>query len=380
MIKTYENIRRRNDGRLEARFVIDGTRHSCYGNNLTEVKKKVKELQLEHEKMGVIAKNIRLSDALQDYLSDIKRSKVKDTTYDRVESTFIHHIKDEFIGRMQIGAIEPKDIQRLLMEKCQQGMSISSIRKIYNLLGEFYRYAVATKNIGWNPMDLVDMPHTSKIQYLEKDMEVLSMDELKKVIEEAEKVKSDGVPVHRYGEAIILLLVTGLRSGELRGLHINHINLSEKQLLICQNVTYAKDREHGGIKYSIGNVKTKNSNRTIPLNDRAVLSIERLLQTTCNKKTGYLVCTSNGKIVTHSNLQRCYSEILECAGIRHMGLHSTRHTFATVVLKNAEEKGQIKEVSELLGHSKVSTTYQYYIKASDKDKRKLLNQLNELVS
>ena len=63
-----------------------------------------------------------------------------------------------------------------------------------------------------------------------------------------------------------------------------------------------------------------------------------------------------------------------------MGLHSTRHTFATVILKNAEDKGQIKEVSELLGHSKVSTTYQYYIKASDEDKRKLLDQLDALVS
>lgn len=62
-----------------------------------------------------------------------------------------------------------------------------------------------------------------------------------------------------------------------------------------------------------------------------------------------------------------------------MGLHSTRHTFATVVLKDAEDKGQIKEVSELLGHSQVSTTYEYYIKASDDDKRNLVNQLNTLV-
>ena len=62
-----------------------------------------------------------------------------------------------------------------------------------------------------------------------------------------------------------------------------------------------------------------------------------------------------------------------------MGLHSTRHTFTTVVLKDAEDKGQIKEVSELLGHSQVSTTYEYYIKASDDDKRNLVNQLNTLV-
>lgn len=63
-----------------------------------------------------------------------------------------------------------------------------------------------------------------------------------------------------------------------------------------------------------------------------------------------------------------------------MGLHSTRHTFATIILKDAEDRGQIKEVSELLGHSQVSTTYEYYIKPSDSDKRILIDQLGTLVS
>lgn len=74
---------------------------------------------------------------------------------------------------------------------------------------------------------------------------------------------------------------------------------------------YAKDREQGGIQYIIGGVKTKNSNREIPLNARAVLAIQRLLETICNHQTGYLVCTATGKIVTHSHLQQCYSAILK---------------------------------------------------------------------
>lgn len=32
----------------------------------------------------------------------------------------------------------------------------------------------------------------------------------------------------------------------------------------------------------------------------------------------------------------------------------------------------IKEVSELLGHSEVSTTYKYYIKTSNEDKRSMM--------
>lgn len=380
MKKVSISTRHRKDGNYEARIVINGKRYSRYGKSINEVKKKARALQEESEKGHVIAKHIRLNIALERYLVDMKRPKVKSTTYDRAESTFKHHIKDETLGRMQIGAITPQDIQALLSSQCDTGLSQSSIKKIYNLLGEFFRYATATKIIGCNPMELVEMPHISNIQYKQKEMEVLTVEEMKRVISVAEQIDKKGKPVFRYGEAIILLLLTGLRSGELRALNIKDVDFNRKLLYVRQNIVYSKDRENGGIRYSISEVKTQKSNRVIPLNDRAVLALKKMLETTCNYETGYFVCTRTGKILTHSNLQKCYSKILEKANVKHMGMHSTRHTFATVVLKNAEDKGQIKEVSELLGHSQVSTTYTYYIKTAEDDKRNLLNQLDVLVS
>lgn len=380
MKKEDVSIRQRPDGRYEGRTVIDGVRYSRYGKTISEVKQKLKSLRQEKETGGVIAKSVRLNVALDQYLKNVKMSKVKDTTYDRVESTFKYHIQNEALGRMQIGAITSTDIQKHLMDQCNLGLSKSSIKKIYNLLGEFFRYAAATRIIGYNPMTLVTMPHASNIRHESKEIETMTTDELLKVIETAEECYANGRPVYRYGEAIILLCLTGMRSGELRGINIRDIDMSRRTLSVSHNVTYAKDRKHGGIQYSIGDVKTQKSHRNIPLNSRAILAIERLQNTTCNHDTGYLICTANGKIVTHSHLQRCYSAILKKAGVRHMGLHSTRHTFATIMLKDAEDKGQIKEVSELLGHSQVSTTYEYYIKASDKDKRKLIEQLDNLVS
>lgn len=378
-MKETLKIRQRANGTYEARIMIDGVRYSRYGKSPSDVKKKIKELQKQASRGNVIAKNIRLNVAMESYLTEIKRWKVKPTTYDRVESTFKYHIKNEPLGRMQIGTITPQDIQKLLSDQCKKGFSASSIKKIYNLLGEFFRYVTAIREINQNPMSMVKMPHESNIQYQPKEMEVLTVDELKRVVSVCEEPGKRGLPFYRYGEAIILLFLTGLRSGEVRGIQEKDIDIERRVLHIHTNVTYAKDRESGGIQYLIGDVKTKKSNREIPLNDRALLAIQRLLNTTCNHKTGYLLCTASGKIVTHSHLQRCYSAILKKAGICHMGLHSTRHTFATVVLKDAEDKGQIKEVSELLGHSQVSTTYEYYIKASDDDKRNLVNQLNTLV-
>lgn len=380
-VKQQFNIRKRKNGSYEGRITVAGKRYSRYGDSITDVKRKIKQLQKEFEKGNVIAENVRLNVALESYLSDIKRGRVKSTTYDRVESTFKYHIKDEPLGRMQVGTITPQDVQKMLLEQCENGLSLSSIKKIYHLLGEFFRYTTATKVISSNPMALVQMPHSSNIKKQEKEMEVLTAVEMKKVIAVAEQTDEEsGKPIYKYGEAIVLLLLTGLRSGELRALNIMDIDLDNHTMQVRRNSTYSKDRENGGIKHVVGEVKTQSSNRVVPLNARAVLAVRRLSSTICNHDTGYLVCTTAGKIVTHSNLQRCYSLILKEAGVRHMGLHSTRHTFATVVLKDAEDKGQIKEVSELLGHSKVSTTYQYYIKASDEDKRKLVNQLDTLVS
>jgi integrase len=379
MQKDNIKVRQKTAHSYEASVMIDGKRIYKNAKTASEAKQKLKEAIEKCKKGETVTRTSRLNVALAAYLQDIKRSKVKATTFDRAESIFEYHIKDEKLGRMQIGIITARDIQEHLTAQCKLGLSVSSIKKIYNLLGEFFRYATATRAILCNPMALVEMPHPSNFQHDTKDIEVLTVDEMLRVIEVAEHIGENGKPDYRYGEAIVLLLLTGLRSGELRGLSLNDISLSDKVMHIHQNIVYAKDREKGGIQYIVGDVKTKKSNRNVPLNDRALLAIQRMMETTYNKDTGYLVCTATGKIVTHSHLSRCYSAILKRAGVRHMGLHSTRHTFATVVLKDAEDKGQIKEVSELLGHAQVSTTYEYYIKSSDDDKRKLVKQIDRLL-
>lgn len=378
-----EIIRLRQDGRYEARPTIDGKRYFLYGKTKQDVQTKLKELYAEYERNNhIIAENISLDEALGDYLKSMKYGIVKDTTYDRIESTFRNHIQKNPISRKKIGKITEQDIQRLLTNKCKEGLSESSIKKIYILLGEFFRYAFNTRKIGYNPMKMVKIPNASNIKYEKKEIEALTEEQLKKVVAEAKRLKGNGEPVYRYGEAIVLALLTGVRAGELRAIHKDYYDLENQTLHICQNVTYSKDRDKktGGIKHSVGSVKTRTSNRTVPLQDMAIEAIKHLEATTYNEDTGYLICTSKGKIVTHSNLQRCYDAILKNVGINHMGLHSTRHTYATLLLKSAEKKGQIKEVSELLGHSNITTTYQHYIKTSNNDKQELVGGLSKLVS
>lgn len=58
------------------------------------------------------------------------------------------------------------------------------------------------------------------------------------------------------------------------------------------------------------------------------------------------------------NLNRIHSRVLESAGIKRIGIHALRHTFATQLFA---QKVDVKIISKLLGHSEVSITYNVYI-------------------
>ena len=371
-------IRKKGDS-YEAYIPIDGKRVYRSGKTEKEAKQRLKELIEKADRGEQISKTKRLDESLESYLNDVKKLKIKATSFDRTECIYRVHIKRDRIGRLQVANISPEDLQKFINDKCNTGLSESSLKKIYNLLGEFFRYISKKGIIRHNPMELVEMPHSSYIQQKDKEIEVFTLDEVKKIIRTAESVDEDGKPQYRYGEAVVLLLLTGLRVGELQGLHIDNISLNDKVLRINRSVYTMKNRDGGGVEVVVGEVKTKKSRRTIPLNDRAVLAVQRLLETTYNSETGYLLCTDKGKIVTYSNFRKNYHAILKSADVERKGIHATRHTFATMSLKNAEDKGRIKDVSEILGHSDVTVTYRYYIKTDNEDKRDLMDQVGRLI-
>lgn len=372
-----KQLTKRKDGRYEAKVTIDGIRRSVYGRTKAEAHRNVEKLVQEVEQGKIISPTTSLHIAMERYLKEVKMKKVRPITYDKVESIFINQIASHKISRKSFAKITVEELQRLLDELSER-YSRSTVKKVYDLLGEFYRYQIDTRKIDFNPMRIVRMPHPSNFKE-NKVMEVLTVEEFKRVLNVAAEKNEDGSQRFRYGEVIVLMLLTGLRSGEVRGIKLSDIDMDKGILHVKRSITYSKDRENGGIVYSADWTKTSSSKRDIPLNDRAMKAIRILAKTTYNPETDFLICTNAGKWLTHMMLQRTYDRVLKAAGLNHMGMHSTRHSFATIILKDAEDKGQIKEVSELLGHSRVSTTYDYYIGTSNEDKRSLVSSLDLLI-
>lgn len=376
------SVRKRSDGYYECRKTIDGRSLSTYGKTQKEAKLKMIEKMKEVEKENPIgiSGTMTLSIAINNYLRNIKYGTIEDASFDRLESIYHCHIANSEIGKEQLGKVTSAELQEFIRRKCiNEGYGESTVKKIYNLLKATFSYYCGARLLNYNPMIFVKLPKKTAYKTEAKGIETISLEEMKAVIAEAQRKDAKGNYAHRYGQAIVLMLCTGLRPCELRAIMLDDIDIENKTLHVCHDVTRSLDRKTGDYKIVIGPTKTIKSTRYIPLNDLAMNAVCELLKTTLNAETGLVITTSDGNIVSHQLIQRTYDSILRHIGLEHIGVYSLRHSFATSLLQDATMKGQIKEVSELLGHSNIMTTYNNYIRASLENKKSLLDSLNDVI-
>lgn len=93
------------------------------------------------------------------------------------------------------------------------------------------------------------------------------------------------------------------------------------------------------------------------------------------KDNGLVFTSEIGTPIEPSRLTRAFHFLLKKAGLKTLGLHSLRHTFATRVIENGMD---VKTLSEILGHEDITTTLNLYVHSSDDTKRSEMDKLNYL--
>lgn len=86
-----------------------------------------------------------------------------------------------------------------------------------------------------------------------------------------------------------------------------------------------------------------------------------------------LVCVwPDGKPIKPDNLTKRFKRLLEDNNLRKITFHDIRHSFGSVIFNST---GDIKVVSDLLGHSNISTTSDIYVKTNEAHKKEALENL-----
>ena len=137
-----------------------------------------------------------------------------------------------------------------------------------------------------------------------------------------------------------------------------------------------------GHEYGDGELKTQESYRTIPMNDRLKQMLIKLKK---NQKARYNISgkawseneyvflnTEGGPFVPE-RLTKKITTFIKKYDLEHMTVYGFRHSFATL----NSEKGMDKEVlRELMGHTEFETTDFYYVHISEERKQKEFDRIH----
>ncbi len=356
-------------------------RKSFSGTTKQEVKKKMTDYISNFEKEIIESDESKktLQESMQSWLQVFKFPSVEQTTYDRCECSAKNQIYP-LLGDKIVGDITSADIKNMMNYWMNKGYAYTTVKKAYVVLNEYFRYLFKEGFIAKNPMANIEM--TKKSNYLSAQnkenlptneiITIFTAEEIELFRKECFRCWGTGKRFYQQAAAYILMLNTGLRTGEILGLLNSDIDLENRVIHIQRGVKEISKRNGAeiekGRKIKIGKTKSATSNRTVPLNQTAIDMIKDLREEMYFGEDTPLVCDENGDFTKPVNFRKRFYRILKAAGIETKGLHSLRHTFATNLVNGIKQAdGTIKslspkQVADLLGHSTSEITERYYVK------------------
>ncbi|MGW1407491.1 tyrosine-type recombinase/integrase [Streptomyces sp. NPDC002403] len=177
-----------------------------------------------------------------------------------------------------------------------------------------------------------------------------------------------------------LALRTGLRKGELLGLHWEDLDLNGGTATIHRSLQ--RTRSQG---LTVLNTKTLASERRIALPTECISSLkthqerqqeERQAAGTGWADNGLVFTTPKGRPVDPTNLTRHFRRLIHSAGLRTIRFHDLRHSTATLLLEQGVDLVVIKE---LLGHAHIGVTTGVYAHVRLRLQRQAIDTLGTML-
>ena len=264
-----------------------------------------------------------------------------------------------YLENKELYEINESDIQTIVRGwengdgKQKKMLNRRTVQNLLVLLKQFMRYSLKK---GWTSIGEFEI-HLSRPRIAPRHM-IFDFLEQRKIIEATISNLND----KNFG--ILLALNSGLRIGELCALKWGDINMEEG--IIHVNKTLQRiQRQENNVKSQIiiTSPKTETSIRDIPLSDQ----LQKIIIKLSSYNSEHYVLTSSVNPMEPKAYRNYYKKFIVENKLPNLSFHSLRHTFATCCI---EKGADYKCVSELLGHSSISTTMNMYVHPLMETKRK----------
>lgn len=251
------------------------------------------------------------------------------------ESVLRNHILPYF-GHKQLDQVDTSAVDRFIQAQHRQGLSPKSINNHLAILGRMLRVA--------QEYDLLyDLPRMRRLPVQHKDIEFYSEEEVERLLGDVE-------------EPVLNLMVrvglrTGMRKGEIAALEWDCVNFDDSIIQVKRNI----------VKGIVGAPKSKKS-RVLPMSrDVHDLLYDRrrargLVFRRSERKIQWAPYRQATDYISTKMMSRAASRICARTGVRDLGWHALRHTFATQLIRRGVD---IHQVCTLLGHSSITVTEKY---------------------
>ncbi len=250
-------------------------------------------------------------------------------------------------------------------------LSSKTIRNYHRFISAVLSNAVHEEILTSNPCANCRLPVKSE----QKETKYLTEEEAKKI---CDLLKGERLNLRA---AVIILLESGLRRGELLGLKWDCIDFDNNLITVKRNLCYTSEK---GVY--VDTVKTKKSNRIISLPKRSMNLLRELKAQYDRAKEimkdrwvddDFVFIQYDGNPIHPDTLSKKIENFLNehLNELPKISLHGLRHTHATLLIYKGVN---VHQVASRLGHSSAATTMNVYAHALQKADAIASNKIEEI--
>lgn len=356
--KYYANFRQ--DGKLIRKSL---------SSNFQVAKTMLKDLRMKvyRESNGDIDNDRKIDELAEEWFRSIQQSR-KPTTVTRYRQNMANVTRllpIRFVRLLSLDVMEEFREVRLL-----ENVTAATVNKDVDSLKAMLNWAVERKKIGSNPISaLMKLPEVKKE---ERALELW----------EAEKIFITST--EHWRRIWYAYFATGLRKMELANLLFTDIDWEAREIIVRETLTKnstARRIPIDDILYEILLLQKQESQKRIPGKWADKKTTDRIKEK--SSKHHVFVTTANTPL--GNNIYRAWIAICKKCGIETkthdadgnvieaVVLHSTRHTFATDLIRNGADP---KAVQSLMGHKTLDMTMRIYTKVNSHQKHDAISKLS----